>query len=385
MLALKVTQKETAFFLVNYKAEDILRKVRFLSRHYREDERDVDGKIRPGTDEIVDFIRGVEKNDGAFQRGLIRRKVKEIFNFYEGAGSQPMIPGPLLLFTPEPLEFQPFRDSPSMGNLTEPSQPFIIIDGQHRLAGLNQYIRKYPEEAGKVEVPAIIFDNRQEDFAAEMFVIINSTHTRINKSHLVDLMEKVTYGTSPEKKWAAWVVKFLYEDSSSPLQYKINKLGGRSRQEKWILQSELYNEIFRLVDPTKKEKGDGSLHRFVADTYGWDRRGGRAPMLFCEYFRAVQKVMGEAWGSKSHLLTSSVSIKALVRVLGEMFTDETVRKEWREQEDFKVFERRIQGWAELIPEFRREGFYERFAAKGQVERVRAIHKAFNKKIDIMGR
>jgi hypothetical protein len=30
-------------------------------------------------------------------------------------------------------------------------------------------------------------------------------------------------------------------------------------------------------------------------------------------------------------------------------------------------------WPELAREFRAEGFYERFPAKGQVERVRRIH------------
>ena len=67
-----------------------------------------------------------------------------------------------------------------------------------------------------------------------MFVIINSTHTRINKSHLVDLYERVSWET-PEKKFAAKVVNLLYEESDSPLRYRINRLGGRSRQEKWIL------------------------------------------------------------------------------------------------------------------------------------------------------
>ena len=35
--------------------------------------------------------------------------------------------------------------------------------------------------------------------------------------------------------------------------------------------------------------------------------------------------------------------------------------------------RRLAAWAELTRDFRAEGFYERFPAKGQVERVRRIH------------
>src|SRR5437899_12439394 len=79
-----------------------------------------------------------------------------------------------------------------------------------------------------------------------MFVVINSTHTRINKSHLVDLYERVSWET-PEKKLAAKIVNLLYEESDSPLRYRINRLGGRSRQEKWILQSEVFNVLVKFV------------------------------------------------------------------------------------------------------------------------------------------
>jgi hypothetical protein len=38
------------------------------------------------------------------------------------------------------------------------------------------------------------------------------------------------------------------------------------------------------------------------------------------------------------------------------------------------WEDRIAPWAERVRDFRAEGFYERFAAKGQVERVSRIHR-----------
>ena len=95
-----------------------------------------------------------------------------------------------------------------------------------------------------MHVPCVIFDGKSEDFATEMFVIINSTPTRINKSHLVDLYERVSWA-APDKKFAAQVTEKLYSEGDSPLRYKINRLGGRSKQEKWILQAELFNEIHR--------------------------------------------------------------------------------------------------------------------------------------------
>ena len=100
-------------------------------------------------------------------------------------------------------------------------------------------------------MPCVLFDGRSRDFATEKFVIINSTHTRINRSHLVNLNEKVPW-ESPKKKFAAKVVNLLYGEDDSPLQYKINHLGGRSKQEKWLLQSEVFNEVLKVVTTHKR-------------------------------------------------------------------------------------------------------------------------------------
>jgi len=51
-----------------------------------------------------------------------------------------------------------------------------------------------------------------------------------------------------------------------------------------------------------------------------------------------------------------------------------------EPDDDRVrrWERRLHPWTDLKREFRSEGFYERFAAKGQVERVARIHRELAK-------
>ena len=97
-----------------------------------------------------------------------------------------------------------------------------------------------------MHVPCMIFDGKSEDFAAEMFVIINSTPTRINKSHLIDLYERVSWA-APDRKFAARLVEKLYSEGDSPLRYRINRLGGRSQRDKWVLQAELFNELHRWV------------------------------------------------------------------------------------------------------------------------------------------
>src|SRR5579859_4560958 len=245
MIATQIRQKDAIFYFAAYPSEELLSRVRFISRFYDEGEQIKPEEVAP-EDDVAQFIARVERNDKAFQRTLSRSKVRLIRNFYETAISQPPIPGTVLLFTPQKLRFQPVDGTATIGHLQEPEEKFLIIDGQHRLAALNFYERTHPEEAKSIFVPCVIFDGRSDDFATEMFVIINSTPTRINKSHLVDLYERVSWA-EPDRRFAAHITEMLYREADSPLRYRINRLGGRSRQEKWILQAELFNEIHRWV------------------------------------------------------------------------------------------------------------------------------------------
>jgi DGQHR domain-containing protein len=360
MLATQIRQKDGIFYFAAYPAEDLLAKVRFISRYYGEGEEIAQEPVPEG-DEIPRFIAKIERSDRAFQRALSRRKVREIMNFYETAGQQPLIPGTILLFTPEHLEFEPLDRYETVGNLKEPEKvKYLIIDGQHRLAALEFFRRERPEEASTIDVPCVIFDGRSEDFAAEMFVIINATPTRINKSHLVELYERITWWqATPQKKFAARITRMLYEEPSSPLQYKINRPGGRSRQEKWILQAELFNEVHRWVRATWREIEKQGLN---ADYYYYG--------LVRDFLRAAERVWGEAWGNATYMVTRPVTLKAMIRVCADLVADDAEPAEGRVQR----WEKRLKPWSELRRRFRAETFYERFPAKGEVERTSRIHR-----------
>jgi DGQHR domain-containing protein len=178
MIATQVRQKDSVFFFVSYPSEQLLKKVRFISRFYDEE----GGGIKPdevaAEDDVGQFIAKIERSDKAFQREMSRAKVAAIRNFYETAISQPPIPGVVLLFTPQKLSFRAVEDGSGIGHLQEPDEKFLIIDGQHRLAALEFFERTHPDDAKNINVPCVIFDGRTEDFATEMFVIINSTPTR---------------------------------------------------------------------------------------------------------------------------------------------------------------------------------------------------------------
>jgi len=359
MLATRIRQKDGIFYFASCPAQDILSRVRFISRFYGEGE-DIAPQTVPQHDEIAQFIQRVERTDEAFQRQLSRAKVRALRNFYEMAVSQPPIPGTVLLFTSETLRFTALSGQDSVGHLQEPSAKYLIIDGQHRLAALHFYLKEHPAEASSINVPCVIFDGRSEDFAAEMFVIINSTPTRINKSHLVDLYERVSWA-DPDRRFAARMVEDLYTEGDSPLRYRINRLGGRSQKDKWILQAELFNELHRWVSQEWKK---------ISKAHNSYREEERYYAVARDFLKAAQRVWGDAWGHDNYMVTKPVTLKAMIRVCADLAREDA------EPTDGRVarWEKRLEPWTEQVRSFRVEGFYERFAAKGQIERVARIHR-----------
>jgi DGQHR domain-containing protein len=367
MLATRIRQKDGIFYFASIPAKDILAKVRFISRYYGDGDQ-IAPQVISQSDEIAQFIARIEHNDAAFQRQLSRAKVRALKNFYEMAVSQPPIPGTVLLFTSEKLGFTALSAEQNVGHLQEPNSKFLIIDGQHRLAALQFYLRERPGEGGNIHVPCVIFDSRSEDFAAEMFVIINSTPTRINKSHLVDLYERISWA-EPDRRFAAKLVDKLYREGDSPLKYRINRLGGRSQQEKWILQAELFNELHRWVSGEWRKIQRASHMPREADRYY---------AIVRDFLKACQKVWTTSWGHPNYMVTKPVTLKAMIRVCADLARVDAEPADGRQQR----WEKRLAPWTERMREFRMEGFYERFPAKGQIERVTRLHRDLAKMADI---
>ena len=376
MLALRMRQKEAEFYFVSYPAQDLMEKIRFMSRFYGERGEAVGGEMRQEGDEAEEFFAQIERSSGAFQRELNRKKVRQIREFYRNEAEQPVIPGAVLLYTPEELSFSPFKGYERTGELEEPQEKFLVIDGQHRLAGLYFYLKEKDADR-RIEVPCVIFDGKASEFATEMFVIINSTHTKINKSHLVDLYEKISWGTDPDKKYAAALVRSLYEEADSPLRYHINMLGGRSGQEMWINQAQLFGEVHRLV--LRKE-----ARPLMEDGRGRSREAGYG--FLRDFLRGAKAAFAEAWGdNKRYMVTRDVTLKALIRLAGDAAAawGGDIPKDRKELATF--FEEKLSALSELIRDFRRDDFYERFAAKSQVERVETIRKRMGRQLGMGGK
>jgi DGQHR domain-containing protein len=364
MLAFRMRQKDAEFYFVSYPAEELLRKVHFISRYYGGRGEQIGGATaKREPDDIERYIRSIERASEAFQRDLSRRKIRQIRDFYRNEAEQPLIPGAVLLFTPDTLDFTPLRGHERTGDLAEPRKPFLIIDGQHRLAGLHFYLEE-PDANPRVDVPCVIFDGKTADFATEMFVVINSTHTRINKSHLIDLYERIEWGTDDLKKYAARLVRRLYEAGDSPLQYHINMLGGRSQQDLWINQAQAYAEVYRFVTRPESES-------WITDGRGRSEERGYA--LLRDLLRSARQAFGDAWAdNKRYMVTRDTTLKALLRLAADVVRGAGRLGISPGMDLTGPLSGAFAPWTELVRDFRRDGFYERFPAPGQAQRVERV-------------
>jgi hypothetical protein len=94
-----------------------------------------------------------------------------------------------------------------------------------------------------------------------------------------------------------------------------------------------------------------------------------------DFLRAVRRTFADAWDHPRYHVTTDVTLMAMIRVLGDYLKSARGTRTFEAMERQRAFEGLIDPWLRMVPEFRGEGFYERFAARGQVERVSVIHRA----------
>jgi hypothetical protein len=100
-----------------------------------------------------------------------------------------------------------------------------------------------------------------------------------------------------------------------------------------------------------------------------------------DFLKAAAEVWGAAWGDSAFMVTKPVALKAMLRVCADLAAVDTEPEEGRTER----WRLRLSPWTEQTRQFRNEGFYERFPAKGQVERVSRIHRELSRLAGIPAR
>jgi DGQHR domain-containing protein len=304
--SLRLNQFGVRFYEALLSGVDLQSLVGFEVLSFGSDTQTTRGKAKKKTTGRVnwEFLeKKIAASEQAFQRPIIQRKIEELVNYYlqcADSGTLPAIPGSVLLVSEKRLEFVPGGGRSDAGSLKLPDESGILraLDGQHRLLALHQLAEKH--NLKDFQVPAVVFDNLTADQVVELFVTINSKHTKLNPSHLISLSGRRLY--RDENLAAAHdVIRALNEDENSPLKGQIKVLGiGRGSVTQAALADEL-RDVFASMDAA-----GGRIAREFREN---------AKRFFLNYFKAAGRAFPAAFAGRKYSIKSSTSLRAFIRIV----------------------------------------------------------------------
>jgi DGQHR domain-containing protein len=329
------------FYQTSFTSGDIQKLVKFEVLNYpiarEEEKRRRAGKTSTINWELLE--RRIGRSEAAFQRPMIRKKIRELVQYYSDcreARNLPAIPGAVIMIAEKRLKFAPTGKNSNLGMLQIPEETGILrcLDGQHRLLALSAQTEKEVD----IDVPAVLFDTLDPRQTVELFVTINAKHTRLNPSHLISLAGRRLYADRYQAL-AHDIIRELNEEESSPLQGEVKILGvGKGR----VSQASLADEMVDLFSNIEKLGGKDRFKEF-------EQNGRR---FFLNYFKAILVLFPKTWAGRKYSIKTGAALRAFIRVSPDVM----VRSKQLKNDSFDYFGIReaIKPWGERIGESRFE-------------------------------
>lgn len=249
---------------------------------------------------VAEVVRRKEDRQEGFQRNLSQVRVRQIVAYL----SKPrhMFANNIIIAFDRKLSFK-------SGNLvlpTDEDKRGWVVDGQHRLAGIQQ--AQWKHKLAVVILSAITIEEM-----ASLFRTINSTQKGVPTSLLYDLLGMTKDGDFEEIRGHELAVK-LNEEPESPLHKGIDMLGSGPNR---ISQARIVNSVKPLITET------GLFRRYsIEDQFG----------ILKNYFLAITTCVGEeTFRSPEHIFLTALGFAALVDLLPKVFSDTLAR-----YKDFRV-------------------------------------------------
>lgn len=313
--AMRLSQFGVVFYQAALSVEDVRNLVRFevlsfgASAKKKVSKRTSKSGVNWG--ELEKKIAGSER---AYQRPILRRKIDELVQYYrerhEHMDLAP-VPGAVILVSEQRLDFKPASSRSIMGHLSMKAEEGLLrtLDGQHRLLALTAYADAdehridVAEALRTMQVPAVIFEGLPAGHSVEMFVTINTKHTRLKKDVIVSLSGKRLY-RDHRLAVAHDIVRSLNERQDSALQGDIRLLGvGKGKVSQAPLATEI-EKLFKAQDMA----GRHASKRFMKDSRDF----------FLKYFKQVSQVFPKAWHGRKYSLKRGTALRAFIRVVPDV-------------------------------------------------------------------
>lgn len=204
-----------------------------------------------------------------------------------------------------------------------------IIDGQHRIAGLENY------SGHAFELNVTIFIDMDIEDQAMVFATINLEQTKVTKSLAYDLYE-YAQSRSPQKTCHN-IAKLMNSKDESPLYHRIKILGRATGLDTEVLtQSTFVDRLLKLIsrdpmgdrDMIKRKKkleraNERELKVRIFRNRFIDEKDAVIARIIWNYFKAVDERWSKAWNNfdRGMILARSTGFAALMRLLPHIIND----------------------------------------------------------------
>ena len=310
---IKVSQPIGEFYIGTMKAKDLCEITKYDFR-------------RLVTEEGFDSYLGI-------QRKVNPQRVREIAKYVGTADA--CFPTAVLLAVPgvcaeynedrKSLQLEEYREDEDENNWVPYDKIATVLDGQHRIAGLQN-----GQYRGDFEINVSVFVDIDVADQAYIFSTVNLAQTKVNKSLVYDLFD-LAKKRSPQKTCHNIAVA-LDKNERSPFFKKIMRLGvsTEGRFNETITQATFVQSLLNYIsaDPVSdrnayltdsKPKLDGLeiLKKYLFRNMFIEEKDLEITDIIWNYFDAVKKKWPTAWDStgKGLMLNKTNGFKALMRFL----------------------------------------------------------------------
>ena len=233
-----------------------------------------------------------------------------------------------------------------------------VLDGQHRIAGLEDY------PGDDFELLVTIFVDIDVETQAEIFTIINLEQTKVNKSLAYDLFEYAKQ-RSPQKT-AHDIALLLHRTKGRPFEGKIKLLGTASDRGETISQALFVDALLDLLSDnpprdrdllkrgkTPKRATPAEEQFLIFKNMFLDERDAELARELWNYFGAVEDRWGDYWREvkPGHVLNRTTGFRGLMQFLPFAYHHIARPGQVPSREKFKeIFNRvRLEGY-DITPE-----------------------------------
>lgn len=201
------------------------------------------------------------------------------------------------------LEFDAYPNTPHH------LRPALIVDGQHRLNGMQNYLQ---EDLPILVVCILDADIEEQAF---QFIVINDKAVRVQTSNVKSIIAHLD--TEEERLQARLLAAGIRYGDKSPLLRDINDLPSSPFQH--LIDWDYNKTGTKLVQTTTIEQ---SISYFKKVFNFLDEDEGTLFELFCATWRAVKQNYPDIWGKRNNFMT-----KVNINAMSEFLCD-SIKKAW---------------------------------------------------------